>query len=35
MQLPERFIERMVQELGHDEAMALCGALAPEPTTAV
>ena len=35
MQLPERFIERMVQELGHDEAMALCEALATEPTTSV
>lgn len=35
MQLPERFIERMEQELGHDEAMALCEALATEPTTSV
>lgn len=35
MQLPERFIECMVQELGHDEAMALCEALATEPTTSV
>lgn len=35
MQLPEKFIERMVQELGHDEAMALCEALATEPTTSV
>lgn len=35
MQLPERFVERMERELGHDEAMALCEALATEPTTSV
>lgn len=35
MQLPERFVERMKCELGEEEAMALCEALATEPTTSV
>lgn len=35
MQLPEKFVERMERELGHDEAKALCEALATEPTTSV
>ena len=35
MQLPEKFIERMVRELGEAEAAALCEALATEPTTSV
>lgn len=35
MQLPLKFVERMERELGHDEAMALCDALATEPTTAI
>ena len=35
MQLPERFVERMRQELGEAEATALCEALATEPSTAI
>lgn len=35
MQLPERFVERMRQELGEAEAAALCEALATEPSTAI
>ena len=35
MQLPERFVERMRQELGETEATALCEALATEPSTAI
>ena len=35
MQLPEKFVERMTRELGREEAMALCEALATEPTTSV
>ena len=35
MQLPEKFRERMVRELGEAEAAALCEALATEPTTSV
>ena len=35
MQLPEKFIQRMVRELGEAEATALCEALAQEPTTSV
>lgn len=35
MQLPEKFVERMVRELGEADAMALCEALATEPTTSV
>lgn len=35
MQLPERFVERMRQELGDAEATALCEALATEPSTAI
>jgi len=35
MQLPERFVERMRQELGKAEATALCEALATEPSTAI
>lgn len=35
MQLPERFVERMRQELGDAEAAALCEALATEPSTAI
>ncbi len=35
MQLPERFVERMRQELGEEEATTLCEALATEPSTAI
>lgn len=35
MQLPERFVERMRQELGEAEATALCEALATESSTAI
>lgn len=35
MQLPEKFVIRMQQELGHDEAKALCHSLQTEPSTAV
>ena len=35
MQLPEKFVERMTRELGREEAVALCEALATEPTTSV
>lgn len=35
MQLPERFVERMRQELGEAEATALCEALATEPSTSI
>ena len=35
MLLPEKFVARMERELGHEEAAALCEALATEPTTSV
>ena len=35
MQLPEAFVERMRQELGHEQAAHLCEALATEPSTAI
>ncbi len=35
MHLPEKFVERMVTELGADEAAKLCEALGEEPTTSV
>lgn len=35
MQLPEKFVLRMVQELGEDEGHKLCDALVTEPSTSV
>ena len=35
MQLPEKFVARMEQELGESEAKALCAALGEEPSTAI
>ena len=35
MELPARFVERMTQELGPDEAEKLCRALGSEPSTSV
>ena len=35
MQLPEAFVERMRQELGHEQATQLSEALATEPSTAI
>ena len=35
MQLPDKFVERMIAELGREQAEALCEALSTQPTTAV
>ena len=35
MELPVKFVERMLRELGAEEAEALCQALGSEPSTSV